>query len=139
MHSRNFWPVLILKEEAMMFAKIHFQSGPKNREQNQQVQPKNVNVDHPRVIRKLTKQQKACKRKTYSHSLSYWENQKWMWGLKINQKDAFERFLAFSKRVIPNAQEKLAKELETSFKSPFMQTYSLKSIFSEQTKNIAHF
>ena len=62
-----------------------------------------------------------------------------MWGLKMTQKDAFERFLAFLKRIIPNAQEKLAKELETSFKSPFMQAYSLKSIFSEQTKNIAHF
>ena len=38
MHSINFWTAAILEAEETTFAKIHFPSWPKNREQDQQVQ-----------------------------------------------------------------------------------------------------
>ena len=138
MHSRNFWPVLILKEEAMMFVKIHFHPGPKNREQDQQVQTQKCQCWSPSSHQKVNKAAKSMQKKNLFPLVFILRHQKWMWGLKINQKDAFERFLAFSKRVISNAQEKLAKVWVPSLKVPFMQTYSW-GIFSEQTKNITHF
>ena len=110
LHSINFWTVTILEAVETTFAKMHFPSGKKNWEQDQQVQSQ-------KMLRLWLSSHQNVKKKSKNHAY----------------------FSAFSKRIISNTQEKLPKEFKASFKLPFMQTYSLEleGIFWKPTKNIA--
>ena len=107
--------------------------------------PKNVNSNYSRVIRMFRNQKKKQSRNHAKEKLiptsSHNDKIRREVRLKMSQKGIFEYFSAFSKRIMRELyltpKKSFQRNRQRVSKNSLLITYSIESIFSEQTKNIA--